>query len=294
MNEPALLEDWTGEDVKLNEVEEQLARLRSTAGAEGTPYMRTSVMTHLVWASDELIGRARDTLAGMAERHPSRTIFLVPEPKEPAGIDANVALECFVLPGLERQVCSEIVELHLRGERAHAPASIAAPLLISDLPVFCRWRGEPPWGTSEFEQLVGMTDRLVLDSTEWPDPPSGYAKLVPYFEQTVISDIAWARTSRWRALLASLWPDVANVRTIRVHGTKAQAHLLCGWLCSRLGTKIELEHVEAERLEGIDLDDKPAPFPPGDPPNPSDVLSEELDRFTRDRVYEEAVAASAR
>jgi len=41
------------------------------------------------------------------------------------------------------------------------------------------------------------------------------------------------------------------------------------------------------------LDGKPASFPPGDPPSPSDVLSDELDRFTRDRVYEAAVRAIA-
>jgi hypothetical protein len=34
------------------------------------------------------------------------------------------------------------------------------------------------------------------------------------------------------------------------------------------------------------------PFPPGDPPLPSSVLSDELDRFTRDRVYEAAVLAA--
>ena len=54
-----------------------------------------------------------------------------------------------------------------------------------------------------------------------------------------------------------------------------------------------MDHVEAERLEGIDLDGEAAPFPPGDPPQPSDVLSDELDRFTRDRVYEASVAAAA-
>ena len=78
-----------------------------------------------------------------------------------------------------------------------------------------------------------------------------------------------------------------------MHGTAAQAQLLAGWLRSRLGrADIALEHVEAERLEGIDLDGEPVPFPPGDPPLPSDVLSDELDRFTRDRVYEAAVRAA--
>jgi hypothetical protein len=79
-----------------------------------------------------------------------------------------------------------------------------------------------------------------------------------------------------------------------VRGTLAQALLLCGWLRSRLERDdIDVEHVEAARLEGIELDGKPAPFPPGDPPKPSDVLSDELDRFTRDRIYEDAVKTAA-
>jgi hypothetical protein len=81
---------------------------------------------------------------------------------------------------------------------------------------------------------------------------------------------------------------------VRVHGTSAQAHLIAGWLRSRLDRpEIALDHVPADRLEGIDLDGVPVPFPPGDPPLPSSVLSDELDRFTRDRVYEAAVLAAA-
>jgi glucose-6-phosphate dehydrogenase assembly protein OpcA len=165
-------------------------------------------------------------------------------------------------------------------------------LLISDLPVFVRWRGEPPWGAQELEQLVDVTDRLVVDSTEWDHLPRPYRHLVELFERTAVSDIAWERTSRWRALLATLWPGIADVHTIRVHGTAAQSYLLGGWLRSRLGRgDIEVELVEADKLEGIDLDGKPAPFPPGDPPSPSEVLSEELDQFTRDPIYEDAVRA---
>ena len=78
-----------------------------------------------------------------------------------------------------------------------------------------------------------------------------------------------------------------------MHGTAAQAQLLLGWLRSRLERDdIALEHRRARALEGIELDGEPAPFPPGDPPLPSDVLSDELDRFTRDRVYEDAVRAA--
>jgi hypothetical protein len=292
---PVDLETWTGEDAALSDVESALARLRETAAREGgPPSLRTSVMTHLAWVPEEWLEPARATLEGMAERHPSRTIILVPQPDAGAdAIDALVSLECYAVEGAPRQVCSEVVELRLRGRTAKAPASVVQPLLISDLPVFCRWRGEPPFGAVELEQLVDVADRLIVDSTEWDDLPYAYGKLATLFERTALSDIAWARTERWRRLLASLWPDIAGVGTIRVRGTLAQAYLLVGWLRSRLGRDIELQHVEAERLEGVDLDGEPAPLPPGDPPQASDVLSEELEKLSRDPAFEDAARAAS-
>jgi Glucose-6-phosphate dehydrogenase subunit len=297
LSTPVDLESWNGEDVTLADVEAALSKLRAVSAPAGAPPdLRTSVMTHLAWVPDEWLDKARAALAGMAERHPSRTILLLPDPHAgPDQIDASVALEHYAMPGAERNVCSEVIELRLRGTRAKAPASVVAPLLVSELPVFLRWRGEPPWEAQELEQLVEITDRLIVDSTEWEDLPYPYRRLAQLFERTAVSDIAWARTSRWRELLASLWPDIAGVGTIRVHGTAAQGHLLAGWLRSRLERDdIALEIDEKERLEGIDLDGEPAPFPPGDPPLPSDVLSEELDKCTRDPVYEAAVLALAK
>jgi glucose-6-phosphate dehydrogenase assembly protein OpcA len=251
-------------------------------------------MTHIAWVPEPWLDKARAALAGMGERHPSRTIVLVPDSDAGTNrIDATASLERYEIPGVEQNICSEVIELRLLGTRAKAPASIVEPLLISDLPVFVRWRGEPPWGAPELEQLVDLTDRLIVDSTEWDEVPFPYNHLVQLFDRTAVSDIAWARTSRWRMLLASLWPGIAEVRTIRVRGTAAQAELLAGWLRSRLDRDdIALEHVQAERLEAVELDGEPAAFPPGDPPQPSDVLSDELDRFTRDRVYEDAVRAT--
>jgi len=289
----SLIEDtWTGEDVSIAQIERELARLRDATAEEGSqPNLRTSVMTHVAWVPPSWRDAAESTLLGMAERHPSRTLLLFPRPDEPDGLDAQLSIRCF--PIGDRAICGEVIELVLRGNRAVAPASIVLPLLISDLPVFCRWRGQPPFGATEFEQLVDVADRLIVDSTEWDDLPDAYRLLAELFDRTAASDIAWARTERWRSLLASLWPDVGRVRELRVHGTRAQGHLLAGWLRSRLGHDVALEVDERERLEGIDLDGDPAPFPPGDPPDPSDVLSAELDTFARDRVYEAAVRAAA-
>jgi glucose-6-phosphate dehydrogenase assembly protein OpcA len=286
--------DWFGEDVCLADVDTALARLRAQAAAEAAS-MRTSVMTHIAWVPAEWVEPARAALEGMAERHPSRTILLYPEPDAPDNrIDARAEVERWEVPDTDRGLVTEVVELTLRGARATAPASIVAPLLISDLPVFLRWRGEPPWDAPQLEQLVGVADRLIVDSTEWDDVPEPYRRLTELFPRCAASDIAWARTSRWRSHLATMWPAIADVRAVRVRGTAAQAWLLCGWLRSRLGRQeIALEHDPAETLEGVALDGEPVPLPPGDPPAPSDVLSDELEHFTPDPVYEAAVLAAS-
>jgi glucose-6-phosphate dehydrogenase assembly protein OpcA len=291
----ALTSDWTGENVSIAQIERELARLRAASSEEGSqPNLRTSVMTHIAWVPQEWVERARAALEGMAERHPSRTIVLFPEPGvEDNRIDARAEVERWEVPDTDRGLVTEVVELTLRGARAQAPASIVEPLLISDLPVFLRWRGEPPWGAQELEQLVDVADRLIVDSTEWDEVPTSYAQLAELFPRCAASDIAWARTSRWRSHLATLWPGLADVRTVRVRGTAAQAWLLGGWLRSRLGREeIALEHDPAETLEGVSLDGEAVPLPPGDPPSPSDVLSDELERFTPDPVYEAAVLAA--
>lgn len=284
---------WLGEDVCLADVDTALARLRAQAATEAAS-MRTSVMTHIAWVPVAWVEPARAALMGMAELHPSRTILLLPEPlADDNRIDARAEVERWEVPDTDRGLVTEVVELTLRGSRAQAPASIVEPLLISDLPVFLRWRGQPPWGAPELEQLVGVADRLIVDSIEWDDLPDSYARLAELFSGCAASDIAWARTSRWRSHLATLWPEIASVKTMRVRGTAAQAWLLCGWLRSRLGREIALEHEPAERLESVALDGEAVPLPPGDPPTPSDVLSDELERFTPDPVYEAAVLAAA-
>jgi len=275
----------------ISEIDRELARLRVDPDT-GEPYQRTSVMTHIAWVPNEWVEAAEDVLAGLADRHPSRTIVLVPDCDRGDELEAAVEVESFP-SGQGRQVAVETIRLRLCGDRAAAPASVVEPLLLPDLPVFLRWRGVPPFGEGPFEQLVDVVDRLIVDSNEWPGLPGPYTQLAEIFGRVVVSDIAWARTSRWRPQLASLCPGIADVKTIEVEGTEAQANLLAGWLRSRLGRhEIELQHTPSDRLVGVKVDGEPAPFPPGDPPDPADLLSDELDRFTRDRVYEDAARAA--
>jgi hypothetical protein len=289
------VDEWTGEDVSIAQIERQLAHLRADSSAEGdSPDLRMSTMTHLAWVPESWYDHAISTLRGMGERHPSRTIVLVPEPN--AGVnrlDAELMLECFPIGGVRGHVCAEVVVLRLKGTRAQAPASIVQPLLISDLPVFCRWRGEPPFATAPFEQLVDLVDRLVVNSSEWDDLPFTYGKLAAVFGRTAVSDIAWSRTLGWRRALAGLWPGIGEASRLRVEGPRADALLLQAWLRSRLGRELDLELVEHDALESVAVDGEALEPPHEEPQTPSDLLSNELDREGHDPVYEETIRAAA-
>lgn len=274
------------------EVEQRLAELRAEETADGQADLRTSVMTHVAWAPPAWAVAARRTLAGLEERHPSRTILLFPEPRRADRVDVNVSMRCYAMPGVSREVCSEVIELRLGGRRAQAPASLVQPLLISDLPTFCRWRGLPPWGKPELEQLVDVCDRLVVDSSEWRGLPRAYVEVAKLFDRIAVSDIAWGRAVGWRGRLAAQWPEIRRIEKLSVTGPKADALLLGGWLRSRLRRQVQLTHRAAAELERVAVDGEPVSPPAGGPSSPSDLLSAELDQFGRDAIYEAAVAAA--
>jgi hypothetical protein len=269
----AHIDEWIDECATVAEVEQAFVELRLKRGFEGKRNLRTTVLTHIAWVPPEWQQAASTTLAGMAERHPSRTLLLFPEPDADDGLAARVLLECYEAPGSDRHICSEVAELRLRGNRSEAPASIALPLLLPDLPVFLRWRGRPDFRSPAFEQLVDMVDRLVVDSSEWPDIPDAYQELMELFGRVAVSDIAWRRTLPWRRELARAWPELPD----RLAGPPAEAALVAGWLRARAGVGAEIERADE--------------LPVADDREPSDLLSDELDVFARNPVYEASVSA---
>jgi glucose-6-phosphate dehydrogenase assembly protein OpcA len=273
----------------IREIEHEIARLRQESSGFDRPALRTSSMTHIAWVPKRWVEQAMGALAGLAERHPSRTVLLFPEPDaDRDGIAAEVDLRCFAAGGPAEQVCWEVVSIRLLGDRAAWPASIVVPLFLPDLPVFLRWRG--PLGASEGErELIGAVDRLVIDSSECPDLAFEFSTLEAVMEDVIVSDIAWARARPWREAVAALWPDIADTKALRVAGPEADALLLAGWLGARLDREIELDHEPAGEIELVEVDGRAAELDRADTRTAGDLLSDQLDVFSRDPVYEEAV-----
>ena len=287
------MEAALNQDVTIRQIEQELGRLRHAAAAPGNaPNLRTSVMTHIAWVPEKWVDAATDTLAGMGERHPSRTILLFPRPDEPRDeLDGEVDLRCFVRAGEQGQVCSEVISIQLCGPRASFPASVAVPLLIPDLPVFLRWRGEPDPDAAALKELTGVADRLVVDSDEWSDCDGAFRRLPEIFDWIAVSDIAWTKLQPWREACAALWPEVAEADSLRIAGPRGETLLLWGWLQARLRRELALEHEPAGEVELVAIDGDEVEPPRATRASASDLLSDQLEIFSRDRIYEEAVRA---
>ncbi len=123
----------------------------------------------------------------------------------------------------------------LEGLCAEYLNNAVAALRLSSLPTLVWWRGG---SAHTLEGLARLADRLVLDA---PDPTEAWAQVGALAEKTAVSDLRWARLTRWRALTAHFF-DLPNIRaaasglrSLRVEGSdRHAARLFAGWLASSL------------------------------------------------------------
>jgi glucose-6-phosphate dehydrogenase assembly protein OpcA len=157
-------------------------------------------------------------------------------------------------------MCSERILVRAGGETGQHVATIAAPLLIHDLPVTAWWPEDVPFQSRAFGRLRALSDRLVVDGASWSgdglDRLRRLAKLVDR-PDLAVSDFALVRQSRWREAIAStfdspdLRPYLGALRRIEVTyaarrdgaGLPAYSNVVkpiyhVAWLASRLGLSV--------------------------------------------------------
>ncbi len=151
----------------------------------------------------------------------------------------------------------------LEGLRAEYLNNAVAALRLSSLPTLVWWRGG---SAPTLEGLAKLADRLVLDA---PDPTEAWAQVPALADKTAVSDLRWARLTRWRALMAHFFdlPDIlaaaSRLRTLRIEGADPHAaRLFAGWIASSLrwpaGHSYEFrEQAGAAPIESVSLGDGP-------------------------------------
>jgi glucose-6-phosphate dehydrogenase assembly protein OpcA len=241
-------------------LERELARVRRGRAAHHHEQVatvnRAAVVNIVVMATREAHARrAAKTISELAMRHPSRAIVVLGDRHPAPSAAPRIALHA-LLPtvGAHEQVSFEQVLVRAHGNVNDRISSVVVPLLVPDLPVFVWWTDTPPIGERHFEELIGLADRLLVDSADFARPEitlPGLARLcVVGPRHCALTDLNWARLTAWRELLTQFF-DVAAWRTLlaSIDGVRvsfsvdadgrevhpSQALLLIGWLAARLG-----------------------------------------------------------
>jgi glucose-6-phosphate dehydrogenase assembly protein OpcA len=240
-------------------LERELARLRRSSGAhakeQGVAVARASVLNLVVFATREIHARrAAATIAELAARHPSRAIVIVVD-RDRAGREPQLQMHCHLpLPGEAQQVTYEQILIRARGDADRRLASAVIPLLLPDLPVFLWWTETPPVDAPIFDELLGLVDRLIVDSGDFARPDRTLARLHAIARaghgRYGVTDFNWTRITPWRELVMQFFdvpawrPFLDTITGIRIgfavdaDGREihpSQALLFIGWLASRLG-----------------------------------------------------------
>jgi glucose-6-phosphate dehydrogenase assembly protein OpcA len=231
---------WRGEPVALADVGRTLEHRRQELEEEG--HVRARVATLLVVTDDVEGARAAvEVVEAVEGRNPSRCVVLVIRPPQPEpGVRAWAKVTPRPgrgVPGLRDEVVVEaaIPPGHL--------AAVVLPLLLPDIPVFTWWLGTPPFGEEVADDLLAVTDRLIVDSAAFADPVGDLGRLAGALEGLPpASDCVWGRLTPWRELLASsfaappLRRALERVTEVRITAVQPTAGpLLAGWLAARLG-----------------------------------------------------------
>jgi glucose-6-phosphate dehydrogenase assembly protein OpcA len=294
--------DTTGGDI----IHALLAE-RRTAGALASGL----ALTLVVVVDEKRVREAEDAATIAAAAHPCRVLIVVRH-----SIEADTRLDAEVQVG-GRLGATEAVVMRMHGRLALHAESVVLPLLAPDAPVVTWWHGAPPDEIAT-DALGVLAGRRITDCALAADPMAALRQRAVDFKAGD-TDLAWARATPWRSLLASALDGIDNSfesAKVGAEGANPTAALLAGWLSSRLDISVAVDdtrgpgiteavlvtktdsgtdyQISIERPSGTtatlsrgDEDSRSLPLPRR---GLGDLLAEELRRMDTDPVYAEALS----
>ncbi len=293
-----------------------VVRALSEARLEAGGVARGLVLTLVVVADEEQVAEAERAASVASSAHPCRVLIVVRRQVNAAQprLDAEVLIGGRLGPG-------ESVILRMSGRLGLHAESVVLPLLASDSPVVTWWVGDPP-DLIAHDPLGVLADRRVTDIANAADPLAALEQRARDFAPGD-TDLAWSRTTPWRAVLAGAFdgvPGTATDASVTARPGSTSGTLLACWLGGRLGIHVPVVEAEGRGIQAIELNldggegaggttialardgdrsgtlsrtgepDRTMPLPWFDL---GDLLAEELRRLDDDPVYAAALGLSA-
>jgi glucose-6-phosphate dehydrogenase assembly protein OpcA len=239
-----------------------------------------------------------------AREHPMRTLAVIlRRPKADSRLDAEIRVG-ESSPG-------ETIVLRMYGPLGQHADSVAAPLLVPDVPVVTWWPENAPTVPSA-HPLGMLAQRRVTDSAAAEAPDQVLASLARAYRPGD-TDFGWTRATPWRSLLAAtLDQDHPKLDTGEVSAEEDNptAELITSWLGLRLAIPVRRTITGGPGITGVTFstadgdirisrpDGRTATLSwPGRPDrmvalhrrDTAELLAEELRRLDPDEVYAETL-----
>lgn len=182
---------------------------------------------------------------------PARVIHLLhlqgdPPPGPGMEVEARVGNHCLISHAGSRMVCCEAIHLTGYGAagQSHFPAVLRA-LLVPHLPVALLWLDEVPHRSRLLGELLGMSDRMLVDTQRTSDTSSLLAvhDLMRNAGGQIV-DLGWLRLRPMRHLVADFFDPPGRAEQLeKLEGIAIETSpkglnsglMMAGWVLSRLG-----------------------------------------------------------
>jgi glucose-6-phosphate dehydrogenase assembly protein OpcA len=291
-------------DTIASTVRNELTRMCQQMGG-----LTTGVVLNLVIMTDEADQYDAMRAATHAGReHPCQILGVIARTgRRPRRLDAEVTVG-ENMPG-------QTVLLRIQGELNEHVDSVITPLLVPDTPVVIWWPGKAPEAPAA-DPLGVLGQRRITDVAADEEPRERLLHLAAGYRPGD-TDLAWARTTNWRSLLAATldrpYAEIAEV-TVGAEADNPSADLMAAWLALKLGIPVHQEATAGPGVTEVSFvtadgkivisraDGRNATLSrPGEPDRfvalhrreTEELLAEELRRLDPDEVYGETLAELA-
>jgi glucose-6-phosphate dehydrogenase assembly protein OpcA len=284
-----------------NEINKKITGLREEGGAITLSRVLTLVIS---LDSDDLLEEAIEAASFASREHPCRVIVVVPGDRGATDSRLDAQLRVGGDAG-----AGEIVALRLQGELADHASAVVLPFLLPDTPVVAWWPAGGPEVPAK-DPLGRLAIRRITNVTQCSDPLAAIkGRLQGYTAGD--TDLAWARITYWRALLAAAVDQAPHepITSALVSGLRDEPSLdvLAGWLAARIDgpvqravgeLKVELDR-SSETItlrrpqEGVTATltrtSRPEALIPLARREAKECLAEDMRRLDADEIYHEAL-----
>ncbi len=263
---------WAGKQVRPEHIEDELTFLWHLAAdnmrISQNMNVRTSVLNLVICALD--VASAYKTsalLRDLPNTHIARVTLVILDTQSnlPSKVTTWVTLRSFpIISDIMRHHFEQVTVL-LTGTAIDSSTNILQALLKPDLPIYLWWANDLPNDTAIFQRLINMSNRAIIDSSEFFLPEEHVCTLSSLLHipsNYALSDLNWSRITPWRELVAQFF-DIAEYRSYMVNieeieiehavfpsqrppsisevdcsANPIRALLLAAWLKTRLGWQL--------------------------------------------------------